>query len=460
MWMPADPLFMAATTLIAAAVAFRAIISARTPQGAIGWAVIIAVLPLVGVPLYLIFGLADYSRTVAAQRAAETAPDRRAAAMLPCDRGERLDVFEALSGRRASRGNGADLLIDGEATYTAFRDAIAGARRYLLVQFYIIRNDEIRSAPEGGADRQGARGRERLRAARRVLRPCAAAMSGSWRRPASRSAHRADRVGCSAGFQLNFRSHRKVLIADGQVAFTGGFNIGDEYLGRHRRLGPWRDTHVRLTGPIIARLQQDFAVDWRRASGSRLPIELSWESGSDPRDMCGVVVAPTPTSRTETGNLYFCALAQDARRRLWIATPYFVPDTDVLSALKVAALRGVDVAHPAAGQAGPLPALARRLHLFRRASGCRRPDLALSWRASCTRRSLWWTTFSPRSARSISTSARGMLNFEHTALSRIAPSRARSRKCWSRDFAQAERDGERICISARAGCASPPIRRA
>ena len=344
MWMFPDPLLTAAIAILATLTALRAINTARTPQGAIGWVLIIAAVPPLGIPLYWIFGLADHSRIVAAQRAAQTAPDRRAAAMLPCRAGQRLGTFEALAGRRASRGNGAELLVDGEATYAAFDEAIAAARSYLLVQFYIVRHDAsgrrlkdalIAKAQQGVSVFLLHDALYGVGLPRRFVRELEAA--GIQVR-APRGPRRV-----LGRFQVNFRNHRKLLIADGKVAFTGGLNIGEEYLGRHPRHGPWRDTHLRLAGPIIARLQQDFAVDWRRASGTKLPVELDWEPGTDARDMCGLIVAPAPTSRIETGNLYFCALAQSARRRLWVATPYFVPDTDVLSALKLAALRGVEV---------------------------------------------------------------------------------------------------------------------
>jgi cardiolipin synthase len=345
MWILSEPLLTAAMAMLVAIVAVRAIITSRTPQGAIGWVLIIVALPIVGVPAYLVFGLAHHSRTVAARQAEVEGPIRRAAQLVPCEApSERLHIFEAMAERPASRGNGADLLIDGEETYAALFEAIVEARRYLLVQFYIIRDDEAGRRFKAALI---AKAREGVRIfllydsilgfglPRRYVRELEAAGIGV------RSPRGPRRV--LGRFQINFRSHRKLLIADGQVAFTGGLNIGNEYLGRHKRFGPWRDTHLRIRGPMIARLQQDFAIDWRRASGTRLPVELDWEAGTDPRDMCGLVLAPAPTSRIETGNLYFCGLAQIARRRLWITTPYFVPDTDVMSALKLAALRGVEV---------------------------------------------------------------------------------------------------------------------
>ena len=345
MWILSEPLLTAATAILAAIVAVRAIITSRTPQGAIGWVLIIAALPVVGVPAYLVFGLAHRSRTVAARQAAEEGPDRRAALMLPCEAPSgRLRIFEAMAGRPASRGNGAELLVDGEATYAAFFEAIARARHYLLVQFYIIRDDEagrrlkaalIDKAREGVSVFLLYDSILGFGLPRRFVRELEAAGIRV------RSPRGPRRV--LGRFQINFRSHRKLLIADGQVAFTGGLNIGNEYLGRHKRFGPWRDTHLRITGPMIARLQQDFAIDWRRTSRTKLPVDLDWEANTDPRDMCGLILAPAPTSSIETGNLYFCGLAESAQRRLWIATPYFVPDSDVMSALKIAALRGVEV---------------------------------------------------------------------------------------------------------------------
>ncbi len=344
MWMFSDPLLTAVTAIAAIVASFRAIITARTPQGAMGWVVIILALPVLGVPLYLIFGLVDYSRTLAAQRAAEEAPGLRAAARLPCGAGQRLGIFEALAAHPASRGNGADLLIDGEATYAAFSEAIGSARHYVLVQFYTIRHD---ASGRRLKDALIARARQGVKV---FLLHDAVLGVGLPRRFLQDLEEAGIQVHAPRGprralgrLQINFRSHRKLLIVDGKLAFTGGLNIGDEYLGGDPRFGAWRDTHVRLTGPMIGRLQQDFAVDWRRASGKHLPIKLEWETGADPRDMCGLVIGPAPTSRIETGNHYFCALAHSAERRLWIATPYFVPDTDVLSALNMAALRGVEV---------------------------------------------------------------------------------------------------------------------
>ena len=144
-------------------------------------------------------------------------------------------------------------------------------------------------------------------------------------------------------FQVNFRNHRKTVVVDGQVGFIGGLNVGDEYMGRSERFGPWRDTHCRLTGPVVMHLQLVFAEDWHWATQTLLIPKLSWNPAPSDQNMDALIVATGPGDVLETGSLYFCACITRARKRLWIASPYFVPDVDILTALKLAALRGVDV---------------------------------------------------------------------------------------------------------------------
>jgi cardiolipin synthase len=136
---------------------------------------------------------------------------------------------------------------------------------------------------------------------------------------------------------LNFRNHRKIVVVDGRRAFTGGMNVGDEYLNE------FRDTQIEVRGPLVDQLQAQFLQDWFWVSGQRLDDDLLWLPEPQPEDMTGLVVGASPTDPHDNGALYFVALAQAAKRRLWIASPYFAPDPSVLAALKLAALRGVEV---------------------------------------------------------------------------------------------------------------------
>jgi cardiolipin synthase len=143
-------------------------------------------------------------------------------------------------------------------------------------------------------------------------------------------------------FQLNFRNHRKIVVIDGDTAYVGGHNVGDAYLSRHPRFGHWRDTHVKIEGPVVKAIQFCFVEDWHWAT-SRVP-DLNWALTPSPGGTeDALVVASGPADMLETCGLMFVQVINMARERIWIASPYFVPDLQVLSALKLAVLRGVDV---------------------------------------------------------------------------------------------------------------------
>jgi cardiolipin synthase len=141
-------------------------------------------------------------------------------------------------------------------------------------------------------------------------------------------------------FQLNFRNHRKIVVVDGARGFVGGLNVGDEYLGLKPPLAPWRDTQLELCGPAVADLQQLFAEDWQWITGAPPPL-LPTPPGDG--DASALIVASGPADPQETGSLFFAAAINAARQRVWLSTPYFVPDHAVRAALQLAVLRGVDV---------------------------------------------------------------------------------------------------------------------
>jgi len=142
-------------------------------------------------------------------------------------------------------------------------------------------------------------------------------------------------------FQLNFRNHRKLVIADGREALTGGLNVGDEYLGRSKRFGPWRDTDVRVRGPSVLAAQLAFVEDWYWAT-DEVP-HLSWTPNAFDSNQRALMLATGPADEAERCSLAFIRAVNSARSRLWISSPYFVPDLAVLTALQLAALRGVEV---------------------------------------------------------------------------------------------------------------------
>jgi cardiolipin synthase len=145
-------------------------------------------------------------------------------------------------------------------------------------------------------------------------------------------------------FYANFRNHRKILVVDGETAYTGGINIGDEYLGNDPKIGFWRDTNIRLTGPSANHLQLVFAEDWYYVTKELLGP--NYVNSVDNPETGGGIVQIVPSgpdrAREQIAQVYFTAITS-AKSTLYITTPYFIPDEAVQTALVAAALRGVDV---------------------------------------------------------------------------------------------------------------------
>jgi cardiolipin synthase len=143
--------------------------------------------------------------------------------------------------------------------------------------------------------------------------------------------------------QVNMRNHRKIMVVDGQIGFIGGLNVGDEYLGMVTRFGFWRDTHLRIEGPAVSDLQRVFSEDWDFASGEYLQ-DRSYFSPQTRDGPFPVQVIDSGPDREVKGirEMYFAAILQ-ARQRVWIASPYFVPDAGLRDALRLAGTLGVDV---------------------------------------------------------------------------------------------------------------------
>ena len=144
-------------------------------------------------------------------------------------------------------------------------------------------------------------------------------------------------------WSLNLRNHRKIAVVDGRVAFTGGMNIGDEYIGRSSAIGFWRDAHLRVIGPEVRRHQLVFAEDWLFATGEVLPDTESFP----PTPTAGTVTAQTvsggPEEETSVFQALMLAAINEAQDRLLLVTSYFAPPTAIITALENAAFRGVRV---------------------------------------------------------------------------------------------------------------------
>jgi cardiolipin synthase A/B len=334
------------------------IIRRKEPSSTIAWILTLLFVPALGAILFLLFGRdrvrwsarrklqADaLVRGMVVARTGEAAIDlSRAAADLSEFEQQIFRVGSLLTGGSASSGNHVEVLSEGHAVYDALGAAIDQARHHVHAEFYLIRNDAT-----------GAWFRDKLiQAAKRGIEVrllCDAygclALGAGWRRPLRRAGAK---VGVFLPMRslllqpVNLRNHRKIVVVDGNLAFSGGVNIGDEYRGEMTRVGRWRDTHLKIVGSAAGGLQRVFLQDWFFATGEGVDPRAYFPDAPEPAGKATVAIVPSgPDTRTEAIHRLFFAAISGASERVWITTPYFVPDPPLVVALQVAAMRGVDV---------------------------------------------------------------------------------------------------------------------
>ena len=358
--------------------AIHAILTVRTPTGAVAWTVSLVSFPFIAVPAYVVFGRNKFEGMA---EAFQERHDEIEELLYGFE--QELDPWEISPGDTPSwyravreltefdvvRGNDVELLINGDATFTSILDGIAGAESYILFQFYMIRDDDLgRRVRAALAERAQAGldvyvlydeiGSSGLPAAY-VDDMRAAGIEVSAFRPTQ---------GWRNRFQLNFRNHRKIVVVDGKTAWIGGHNVGDEYLGLDPDFSPWRDTHVRIEGPAALQAQLTTLADWYWAT-REIP-ELPWvPQPADNRDQHVIIIPTAPTGHLEAASLLFVSALSAARERIWLSAPYFVPDEAVVKALQLAALRGVDVRIITSGKGDSLPVYLAAFHYIRELRG-------------------------------------------------------------------------------------------
>jgi len=333
--------------------ALRAILISRTPQAGIAWVIGLITFPIIAIPLFLVFGESRFmgykqagrgdspelddllNETDQRLRPFQTAPE--------ATQSDAIGLNERLVGLPLTDGNRADLLVDGNQTFDAIGKAIDAARESVVFQFFIIRDDGL-----------GKKMLTHLKAARErgVEVFVAFDQVGSHQLPESyiddlkaagaQVSRFVTNRQLGTKFRVNFRNHRKLVLVDRNVAFVGGLNVGDEYMGLSPRFGPWRDTFVRLEGPVAHALAIPFSEDWEfttktvpKLHGSAVPVRAG-----------NARVFTIPSGPAPVWNVCPATLIEiirSTRQRLWLASPYFIPDSSLLAAIGHAALRGVDV---------------------------------------------------------------------------------------------------------------------
>lgn len=330
----------------------------KRPQATLAWLWAILFIPYVGAFAYFAIGTDRLKRRRVRRRnlfsarrtrkpvAATTTDDCSAQLLSDLRRRDRqfLQLLSRINELPTSSATEVHILRDSVEFYPALEEEIRSARHHLHIEFYLWHGDETgarflrlltEAAQRGVIVRLLLDGVGSHRFSENLLQDFRTAGGHfSWFQSLDPRRKR---------FFLNLRNHRKLQIADGRVAFVGGMNIGREYEGLDPALGHWRDVQLRVEGPVAAELQDVFADDWFFATGQKICEPVYFPVCAEtPRHPMHVVLGG-PDRRNEPISKSIVSLLNEATERVWIATGYFVPDDVLLTALELAASRGVDV---------------------------------------------------------------------------------------------------------------------
>ena len=319
----------------------------RPPVATLSWLLGLAALPYLGFVVYLVFGPQRIKRhRLRRARSRVSLPEPEAWA----DAGgaaELATLATATTGIARDSAISVRLLVDGGDTYESLLEAIAGARHHVHLEYYIFAADH-----SGTLLRDALVERARAGVAVRLLMDAV----GSAKCPRTFFTPLLEAGGEIAWFHpmrfgriwqrtwINLRSHRKILVVDGRIGFTGGINITDEENDRLRN-DAYRDLHLRIEGDAVRGLQLLFVEDWAYASGQRdfISSVVKAMPEREPGPIAAQVLGSGPDSPWESIHRLHVGAIHEARKRVWLATPYFVPGEAALMALTSAALGGLDV---------------------------------------------------------------------------------------------------------------------
>lgn len=345
----------ALTIVLSLLASAHVVLHKRDSRAAVGWVGLIWLAPVVGAVLYVLFGVNRIQRRAAGYRAFrhvasglfELPPAARPAPDLPATvqhLSSLARLVEQMTGRGLAEGNRITPLVNGDEAYPAMLQAIDGASDSLALSTYIFDNDGAghlfvdalaRAVRRGMAvrvlvDAVGARYSwpPIIRELKRRQVPVArfAPTLLPWRMP-----------------YMNLRNHRKLLLIDGRIGFTGGMNIREGHLLGLQPRAPIRDLQFRLEGPVVAHLMRVFAEDWAFTTGDELTGDRWFPLLQPAGKSAARGITDGPDEHFDTARYTLLGALACAHSSVTIVTPYFLPDSGLITALGVAAMRGVEV---------------------------------------------------------------------------------------------------------------------
>jgi cardiolipin synthase len=325
----------------------------RESLSAMSWCLTVLVLPLIGAMLFILFGYQSIHRPIRRKRFHARQFRSRAPGVVeivdrdaPIPEGwsgiatlaQRLGADPATGGHRVQQFH------EVSQAYDELLAEFAKAKHHIHLEMFIFRPDEsgkrfmqllaekVKQGVEVRLLFDGVGSWNLSRSVIRILRDAGGKVAAFL--PLSLIRRK---------FQINLRNHRKIAIVDGRIGYTGGANIGDEYLGKHPFFGGWRDSWIRIEGPAVASMQKVFLEDWDFATDEDVIGEAYFPLPTVQGDATVQIAWSGPDQELKTIREILFAGITRARKRIWLASPYFVPDAALLDVLCLAARSGVDV---------------------------------------------------------------------------------------------------------------------
>ncbi len=336
----------------------------KNPSTIWAWLMVLALVPVCGWIFYLVFGFEGRKHIKFAQKAIK---DETMLSdfmrnnshlfheqfnllikknILPIPNTEHLNNIVTMNMNSCASAyhtnNSVKVYNEGEAKFNDLLNDIKSAKSFVHMQYYIVRDDEL--------------GREIIKALAEKAKEGVEVKflydgignvfnSPNFNKPLKEAGGEVQLFLPPRWIRVNYRNHRKLAIIDGKIGYIGGLNIGDEYLGKVKRFGYWRDTHLRVVGDCVHDIELRFAMDWNYTKGNKLMLEDKYfpliPQQKNPVAM--QILSSGPDTRWNSVQFAYFKMMTEADKNIYITTPYFVPDDSVLTALKTAAISGVDV---------------------------------------------------------------------------------------------------------------------
>lgn len=342
--------FLYVYTIVAIIIAI--LLDNRDPAKSLAWITILILLPLVGIILYLFFGHNFRKQKIISRKSVRHIKNRPTPTcdisqvdmqQLSPQQQHLIRLLMKMGEAPVYAGSKIDVFVDGTSTFDTMFETIEQAKQHIHIEFFIFEDDRVSNRLRELLIKKAQEG-VRVRMIYDYL--------GSWRLPKSyiQSLRKAGVYVRSflpvrfrlSRFRINYRNHRKILVVDGKIGFTGGLNIADRYLYGNK-LGQWRDTFVRIEGNAVHGLQANFLIDWLFVDRKLIVDAKYYPELPVYDDNLVQFVASGPDSDWENITHGLTQAIMTATHYVYMHTPYFVPSQSVVSAIHTAALSGVDV---------------------------------------------------------------------------------------------------------------------